>query len=234
VLRRFPTIDPAAAGFVVADQALLSGALDAWLPGQGQPDELWMATSSTRALHAALRTPALAQLSGAFRTDVDRRLRSDPVASGVMRTLLASGAVATLLALVGMLLVLAGPLRNPRIRADLEAQGVGPSGLRRELRVRFGIACVLGIWPGLLIALLLDRLTVAAVGAYESGTSHPPLVTVVPVVALIGLGVGLTALCLAFGWGLSEVLMPRRARGGRLRGTPRSPGMDELAKELVP
>jgi hypothetical protein len=233
VLRRFPTIDPAAGGFVVADQALLSGALDAWLPGQGQPDELWIAASSTRSLRAALRAPGLTQLSAAFRGEVERSLRSDPVASGVMRTLLASGGVATLLALLGMLLVLVGPLRDPRIQADLEAQGVGPSGLRRELRVRFAAACLLGIWPGLLITLLLDRLTVAAVGAYESGTSEPPLITVVPVLQLIALGMGLTVICLTCGWVLSQALLPSRRRGGRSNRIPRRPAVDEPARELA-
>jgi hypothetical protein len=146
---------------------------------------------------------------------------------------LVSGAVATLLALLGMLLVLAGPLRTPRIQADLEAQGVGPSGLRRELRVRFGVACTLGIWSGLLIALLLDRLTVAAVGAYESGTREPPLITVVPVLELVALGVGLTALCLVCGWLLSEALLPRRRRTRRPSRAAERPSVDDAARELV-
>jgi hypothetical protein len=232
VLRRFPTVGAGASGFVVADQALLSGALDAQLPGQGLPDELWVSAPSTGALRAALRHGPLAQLSAAYRTEVEHGLRSDPVASGVTHTLLASGAVATLLALLGMLLVLAGPLRTLRIQADLEAQGVGPSGLRRELRVRFGVACTLGIWSGLLIALLLDRLTVAAVGAYESGTGEPPLITVVPVLELVVLGVGLTALCLVCGWLLSEALLPRRRRIRRPSRAAERP-LDDAAQELV-
>jgi hypothetical protein len=180
-----------------------------------------------------LRRGPLAQLGAVYRGDVEHGLRSDPVASGVTHTLLASGAVATLLALLGMLLVLAGPLRTPRIQADLEAQGIGPRGLRRELRVRFGVACTLGIWSGLLIALLLDRLTVAAVGAYESGNGQPPLITVIPVLQLVALGVGLTALCLLCAWLLSEALLPRRRRTRRgTRAAPRSP-VDDIAKELA-
>jgi hypothetical protein len=212
VLRRFPTIPAGAGGFVVADQARLSGALDAQLPGQGRPDELWVRARSTQALKAALKQGPLAQLAATYRSTVDQTLRSDPVASGVMRTLLVAGGGAVLLAVLGMLLVLAGPLRSRPIQADLEAQGVGPSGLRRELRVRFGSACLLGIWPGLIIALLLDRLTVSAVGAYESGSGDPALITVVPWLGLLAVGAALTAICLAGGWLTSEALLPRRAR----------------------
>jgi hypothetical protein len=139
--------------------------------------------------------------------------------------------VATLLALLGMLLVLVGPFREPRIEADLEEQGIGPSGLRQELRVRWGLACLLGIWPGLAIALVLDRLTVVAIGAYESGTSNPPLITVVPVVELLVLGVGLTAICLACGWVASQALWPRRPGRGRPRRARSLPAMDEVLKE---
>ena len=150
-----------------------------------------------------MKQGSLSQLTAAYRADIDRGLRSDPVASGVAHTLLVAGGAAILLALLGMLLVLAGPLRSPRIHTDLEAQGVGPRGLRRELRVRFGTACLLGIWPGLLIALVLDRLTVAAVGAYESGTGDPSLITIVPGLELLALGAGLTGLTLLCGWAVS-------------------------------
>ena len=44
VLSRFPTLDPGSGGFVIADEATLAGALDAQLPGQGRPDELWIST----------------------------------------------------------------------------------------------------------------------------------------------------------------------------------------------
>jgi hypothetical protein len=239
VLRRFPTIAAGAAGFVVADQALLSGALDAQLPGQGRPDELWISTTRPGALRAAMRSGRLAGLNAAFRSDVEHGLRSEPVASGVMRTLLASGLGATILALLGMLLVLAGPFRQPALQVDLEAQGVGPAGLRRELRLRLATAALLGIWPGLLLSLLLDRLTVSALGGYESGTSQPPLITVVPALQLLALGAVVSALCVACGWVISGVLVPkrrRRGRGpgrGRRTGWPRSSPADRLAKELV-
>jgi hypothetical protein len=86
-LRRFPTLAADAPGFVVADAATLDGALDASLPGQGATDELWISTSRPGRLHAALGRPPLDRLSAGFRTAVQRSLRADPIARGVLGTL---------------------------------------------------------------------------------------------------------------------------------------------------
>jgi hypothetical protein len=148
----------------------------------------------------------------------------------VTRTLLLTGVVAAVLALLGMVLVLVGPFREPRLEADLEEQGLGPNGLRRELRVRWVAACLLGIWSGLLIALLLDRLTVAAVGAYESGARQPHLVTVFPALELVALGAGASLICLACGWATSEAMWPRRRDRNRLASLTEPSARDELAR----
>ncbi|MGZ4232216.1 MAG: hypothetical protein ACXVVQ_12425 [Solirubrobacteraceae bacterium] len=200
VVRRFPTVAGAGLGVIVADQSALSDALDAQLPGQGRTDELWMTTTRPQALEAALSHGALAQLSSSFRSEIEAGLRHQPLASGVMGTLLVAGAAGASLAVLGMLLVVGGPFRDQGIERDLEAQGMGPSAMRRELRVRLAIASMLGVWPGLLIAVLIDVLAVAVVGGTESGSPQPPLVAVVPWLALAGLGVAITALCLLLGW----------------------------------
>ncbi len=59
---RFPTLDSDAAGLVIADEATLAAALDAQLPGQGQPDALWISTGHPARLRAALGSGMLAQL----------------------------------------------------------------------------------------------------------------------------------------------------------------------------
>lgn len=171
VVRRYPTVGPDTAGVIVADQQALSDALDAPQPGQGRPDELWISSSRLRRLRLALGQGALAQLSATFRSDIDRGLASQPLASGTLGTLLAAGALAAVLAVAGILLILSGPLRDRTIEADLEAQGMGPAGLRRELRLRLAFAALLGIWPGLLLAVVLDRLATSTVGAAETGTA---------------------------------------------------------------
>jgi hypothetical protein len=210
VIKRFPTLAPGAAGVIVADQRALSDALDAQLPGQGRTDELWISSSRSQPLQAALGHGSLAQLDSSFRTAIETALRRQPLASGVIGTLLTAGAIGGALAVLGLLLVVGGAFRDRSIERDLEAQGVGPRGLRRELRLRLALASALGVWPGLLIAVLIDRLAVATVGATESGTPQPPLVTVVPWVELAGLGAAITALCLLLGWIATARAFPNR------------------------
>lgn len=229
VLRRYPTVGTGTAGVIVADQQALSDALDAQLPGQGRPDEIWISSSRLRILKLALRQGALAQLSAAFRTDIEHGLVSQPLASGILGTLLAAGALAAALAVVGMLLVVTGPFRDRRIEADLEAQGMGPSGQRWELRLRLDFAAILGIWPGLLIAALLDRLATSTVGAAETGTPYPPLVTVVPWLTLVALGAALSLVCLLLGWAATARSFPNRRDRPRSRAAPR-PRPEELVE----
>jgi len=201
VLRRFPALPPDAAGFVVADEATLAAALDAQLPGQGRPDELWIGTGHLERLRAALGSGALAQLDSSFRVDLDHQLRDAPVARGVLGTLLAATALSAVLAVIGLLAALLGAARDERVESDLQEQGVGPRGLRAERRVRLALASVLGVVVGLGIAVLLTRLAVASVRA--AGTvadPRPPVVTVVPWAALAAWSAGtLAALALA-GW----------------------------------
>ncbi len=200
VLTRFPTIDSDAAGFVVADEATLASALDAQLPGQGRPDELWIATSHPARLRAALSSAPLSQLGAAFRTDIEHRLKAAPIARGVLATLVAATALSGALAVLGLLVALLGDA-NDRVQDDLTAQGVGPRGLRAEVRLRLMIAALIGIVVGLGIGALLTRLAVATVRAAGTvAVPQPPLVTVAPwgQLALWGLAasVGLTLACL--------------------------------------
>jgi hypothetical protein len=194
VLGRFPTIEGDSAGFVIADEATLAAALDAQLPGQGRPDELWISTGHLARLRAALGSGTLAQLDSSFRVDLDHQLLDAPVARGVLGTLIAATALSVVLAVVGLLTALLGGARDERASCDLSEQGVGPRGLRAELRVRLALASVLGVIVGLGIAVLLTRLAVASVRA--AGTvadPSPPVVTVVPWAELAAWGAGALA-----------------------------------------
>ena len=193
VLSRFPTL-AGQAGFVVADESTLAAALDAQQPGQGRPDELWISTAHPAQLRAALGSGALAQLDSSFRGDIDQQLRDAPVARGVLGTLVAATVLSAVLAVLGLLTALLGGARDARAVADLAEQGVGPRGLRAELRVRFALASVLGVIAGLGLAVLLTRLAVASVRA--AGTvadPSPPVVTVVPWAELAAWGAGTLA-----------------------------------------
>jgi len=218
VLSRFPTLPSGSAGFVIADQATLAAALDAQLPGQGRADELWISTGDLPRLRAALASGALAQLDSSFRADIDHQLQDAPVARGVLGTLIAATALSVLLAVVGLLTMLFGGSRDERLESDLEEQGIGPRGLRAELRVRLALVSVLGVIAGLGIAVLLTRLAVASVRAAGTVASpRPPVVTVVPWAALAAWGAGTFAVLALTGWLATRALIGSRRPGRRSR-----------------
>jgi hypothetical protein len=223
-LNRFPTLPANTAGFIVADEATLAAALDAQLPGQGRADELWIGAGHLTRLRAALGSGALAQLDSSFRADLDHQLRDAPVARGVLGTLIAATALSVVLAVVGLLVALLGGARDERVESDLEEQGVGPRGLRAELRVRLALASVLGVVVGLGIAVLLTRLAVASVRAADAvANPRPPLVTVVPWGALAAWGAGALAVLALAGWLATRALIGS-GRPGRLAPAPITEG----------
>jgi hypothetical protein len=199
VLSRFPTVAPDAGGFVVADESTLAAALDAQLPGQGRPDELWISTSHLGRLQAALAAGPLSVLGAAYRSDIQAGLRSAPIARGLLGTLLAAAAVTGALAVLGLLVALLVAARDDRAQRDLSAQGLGPRALRRELSLRMLVVACIGVVVGLGIAALLTRLAVAAVqAALSTAPPQPPLITVAPWLELAAWGlVALLALAAA-------------------------------------
>jgi hypothetical protein len=211
VLNRFPTLPSDSAGFLIADQPTLAAALDAQLPGQGRADELWISTGDPGRLRAALESGPLAQLDSSFRADIDHQLQDAPVAHGVLGTLIAATALSVLLAAAGFLTTLLGGTRDERIESDLDEQGVGPRGLRSELRVRLALVSMLGVIAGLGIAALLTRLAVANVRAAGTvANPRPPVVTVVPWAALAAWGAGMFAVLALAGWLATRTLIGSR------------------------
>jgi hypothetical protein len=191
VMRRFPTLPATAAGFVIADEATLAGALDGSLPGQGRSDELWISTRDPGALHAALRVGLLAHLVSTFRSDLLRRLRGAPTERAVLGTLIGATAVSAALALIGLLVALLGAARDPAVERDLVEQGVGPRELGHELRLRLVVSSAFGVVAGVALAVLLTRLAVSAVRAAGTlAVPRPPLVAVAPWALLALWGVG--------------------------------------------
>jgi hypothetical protein len=201
VIERFPTVAPDAGGVIVADEATLASSLDAQLPGQGRPDELWIATRDPERLRAALDSGPLAQLGSSFRDEREHRLKAAPVARSVLGTLTAGALLSAALAVLGLLLALRGVFTDARLRADLRAVGLGPRALRAELRARLACASLLGVVAGVGIALLLTRFAVAAVGdAGAQAQPTPPLVTVIPPAGLAAWILATTALLALAGW----------------------------------
>jgi hypothetical protein len=210
VLRRFPTLASDAAGFVVADEETLASALDAQAPGQGRADELWVSSSNIPHLQDALRSGPFAQLTYTLRAQVQSQLRSAPIARGVLGTLVAAAALSGVLAVLGLLVSLLGATRDEQLERDLVAQGVGPRGLRRELRLRMLLAGALGVLVGLGIATLLTRLAVASVrAATTTAAPQPSLVTVAPWVQLGCWGLAAIGALAIAGWAATRSLVRR-------------------------
>ncbi len=233
VLSRFPALPANAAGFIVADEPTLAAALDAQLPGQGRADELWITAGHLAPLRAALGSGALARLDSSFRVDLDHQLQDAPVARGVLGTLIAATVLSVVLAVVGLLAALLGGARDERVEADLVEQGVGPRGLRAELRVRLALASVLGVVVGLGIAALLTRLAVASVRAAGAvANPRPPLVTVVPWAALTAWGAGAFAVLALAGWLATRALIGT-GRAGRPARAPVTAGSEAPRGSVV-
>ena len=193
VMRRFPTIGGVGA-FVVADEATLAAALDAQTPGEGTSDELWQLGGRRRAPFPGL--------TYSWRIDVERGLRNAPVARAILGTMIAAAVLAGALALAGLLIALLGSVRDRRIELDLIAQGFSPHEVRAELRLRILLASTLGVLAGLVIAVVLTVLALAAVRAgLGAGTPRPPLVTAAPWPELAALGAGALVVC-----GLASVI----------------------------
>ncbi|MFL5860185.1 MAG: hypothetical protein ACJ780_05330 [Solirubrobacteraceae bacterium] len=199
VLARFPTLAPGSAGFVVADESALAGALDAQLPGQGRANELWISSRDLGPLRAALSIGALSGVHVRYRQVIARELRQAPVSRAVLGTLIAAAALAGGLAIVGLLSALLGPARDERLETDLLDQGASPRAVRRQLRLQALIAGALGVLAGVAIAVALARLAVITAKAVATlGSGGPPPVTVDPVGELVAWALGgLLALSLA-------------------------------------
>lgn len=186
VLRRFPTVAPGGDGFVVADESALAGALDAWLPGQGRSDELWLTSPRPAGLRRALLRTPLSQLSSRLRVELERALRSAGVARAIQGSLLAAAGLSAGLALIGVLVSMLGSAAEKRVSDDLAGQGVGAGARRSELRLRALFTGVAGCLAGLVMALVLTPLAVGAVRSAEQASDpRPPLVAVTPWLLLI-------------------------------------------------
>lgn len=181
VARRFPGILPSqTSDFVVADRRALESALNVSSPGTGFATELWLDARRGRhaALQARLRRPPFTLLSVSSRSRLERSLRDEPVARAALAMLETAALTAIVLALLALVL---GALSERRDEAaelfDLEAQGVAPASLRRQLRLRASLAGAAGLAGGVLTGLVLSVLVVRFVELTANATApEPPLV----------------------------------------------------------
>lgn len=173
VAQRLPSVPAEVGPFVLADAGWLSTALNAGSPGEGVPREVWIAGDAGRAL---ARAP-FSDLVTVSRVAEERRLAGDPLAHATSVALGAAGIVALILAVLGFWVGVASELHDERSDFfDLEAQGLAPADMRRQLRMRGVILLVLGLAGGLVLAFVLSRLVVSLIRVSGvTGVPEPPL-----------------------------------------------------------
>jgi ABC-type lipoprotein release transport system permease subunit len=180
VARRFPGIlESQSSDFVVVDQPALAAALNVSSPGFGFPTELWLDTPSSRraALEAKLRKPPFTALVVSSQSRHEDSLRGEPISRGALAMLEAAAITAVVLALLALVLGAVSERRDEAAELfDLEAQGVAPASLRRQLRLRASMAGLAGALGGAVTGLVLSLLVVRFVELTANATApEPPL-----------------------------------------------------------
>ena len=178
IASRFPSVPADTGPFVLADEAWLSTAIDSNAPGEGTPREVWIdAPGDGGRAGAALSRPPFAGLDVASRAAEEDRLASDPLAHATAVALGAAGLLALLLAVLGFWVGVVSELQDEKSDFfDLEAQGLPPAAMRRQLRLRGAILLVVGLAGGLALAAVLSRLVVSLIRvSATTGVPEPPL-----------------------------------------------------------
>jgi len=165
---RFPGVRGQA---LVGDVDALLAALNAARPGLGRVNELWLGGERQldRAEYRAVEVVS--------RRALEADARQDPIAHGTLLALVVAALVSLGLALAGLLLTVVGDLRDERGELfDLEAEGVGPSLLRRIVQLRALVVALAGLGAGALTGVVLGAVVTDLVSLTARATSaEPPL-----------------------------------------------------------
>jgi hypothetical protein len=178
VATRMPSIPADLGPFVLADAAWLSTAINSNAPGEGSPNEVWISAQGDRGdAGETLSRPPFSSLVVASRSAEEAKLAGDPLAHATAVALGAAGLVALVLAVLGFWVGVVSELHDEKSDFfDLEAQGLAPADMRRQLRMRGVILLVVGTLGGLGLAVLLSRLVVSLIRvSATTGVPEPPL-----------------------------------------------------------
>ncbi|HET8652380.1 MAG TPA: hypothetical protein VFM13_07390 [Gaiellaceae bacterium] len=194
----FPTLR---CPFVVADAGALETAVASAAPGAAVADEAWISgpPGLAEGLERAARGVSVAVTS---RRAVEAELRDDPLARGTVAVLAAGSVLALVLAVLAVLLVVSVELRDELgDYLDLEAQGMAPVSLRRQLMLRIGSLAVFGVLGGLVTGAVLTAVIteLVAVGAGRAEPMPPLQLHVSWLQVTIGLACFAVALAVALG-----------------------------------
>ncbi len=197
--RQFPTLVDPGQRFIVVPLDPYLVALNAEAPGAGQLTEMWLGTPSASRT-ADVRT-ALASAPFRFPAITDRAAlvaerAADPLSQSIVWALVVAALAGLVLSVGGILLGANTDLRDERGElADLEAQGVPPSTLRKLALARTAWLAGVGTVAGLVVGVVLTFGVTAALAVTAEGTLPvPTLRTVVPILPILVVIAALLAL----------------------------------------
>ena len=185
VLPRMPGAPGAGPDFAIVDLDPMLTALDGAAPGAGRPDEAWIRVDDparVETVRSALGQPPFRTATIRSRPGLEAAAAGDPFSSSILAAFAAAGAAGLLLAALGLALGALADVRDEtgELR-DLEAQGVGPRALRRQVGARTMLLAVGGTAAGLAMGLGLAAVVTGALGVGADGTVPvPPLVLDLP------------------------------------------------------
>jgi hypothetical protein len=171
--------------FAVADAGRLFRAINAETPGSALPNEVWLRLrpgADEPAVLRALGSPPFRLASAASRSGIERALEDDPLSRSVVWALLAASVLGLALGALGLVLSVAAELgdESGELR-ELEALGLRPRALRRQIRLRAALVAGIAVFFGLAGGVGLTRLITELVTVTANATRPvPPLTAVQP------------------------------------------------------
>jgi hypothetical protein len=219
-----PTVDDLSPRFVLVPLDPFLLALGSALPAGSRPTEMWLGIPDADRLptiQAALAEPPFRFAQVTSREAHAAERSSDPLSQAIVWTLVLAAVAGLVLSVGGLILGAQTDLRDERGElADLEAQGVAPSDLRRRSIARAAWLLVGGSTAGLVVGLVLTFVVTEALSVTAEGTVPvPPLRVIFPIgpIAAVILGVA-TVVLAATAW------LAHRTYGRATLGERRSRG----------
>jgi hypothetical protein len=224
----FPTIVSADPKFVIVPYEPYLLALDAALPGVGRPSEMWLAVPDASRVAEVRKALGLSPFRFPVitaRSDLIAAQSGDPLSQAIVWALIAAAVAGLVLSVGGVLLGATTDLRDERGElADLEAQGIAPSTLRRHTLAKTAWLAGGGAIAGLVVGIALTVAVTAALAVGATGADPiPPLAIEIPLVPILLIVGALLVVVLGLvGW------IARRAYGARTLGERRSEPLEAM------
>ena len=233
VATQLPTVLADRPSFVLVDAEPFLLAWNAALPGAGRPSEMWLGLDDpgreaevVQALgRDPFRYPAITS-----RTALVAAHAADPLAEAIVGALLVAAIAGLVLALGGLLLGALSDLRDEAGElADLEAQGLAPSMLRRQILARTAWLAGGGVLAGVLVGVVLTQVATSSLALTAGGgLPIPPLRPAVPLGPVILVVVGVLAFAL-----IAVAILGAAAYGGATLGERRNRSASTAAAATV-